>query len=113
VHVDCGEEENHIVELWPQYVEAPLTQARLPVPQLHVVKSPFRYVITPIYKFVLDLERRHTDRQIAVVVPNLVERRWYQRFLHNQRGELLTALLLVKGNQRIAIINVPWYLKTG
>jgi hypothetical protein len=56
------------------------------------------------------LERRNPDRQIAVVVPNLVERRWYQRFLHNQRGELLTALLLLNGNRRIVIVNVPWYL---
>ena len=44
------------------------------------------------------------------MIPELVSRRWYHYFLHNQRGKLLAALLLVKGDRRIVIINVPWYL---
>jgi hypothetical protein len=51
------------------------------------------------------LERQHMDRQIAVVVPNLVERWECQRFLHHQHGEVLTALRLVKGDQRIVAIS--------
>jgi hypothetical protein len=47
---------------------------------------------------------------VAVVIPALVARHWYHNFLHNQRGKLLAALLLIKGDRRIAIINVPWYL---
>ena len=47
----------------------------------------------------------------SMVVPNLVERRWYHRFLHNARGELLTAMLLLNGNRRINIVSVPWYLR--
>jgi hypothetical protein len=68
-------------------------------------------VITPILDYLFELERSHPERQIAVLVPNLVERRWYQRFLHNQRGELLTAMLLLKGNDRIAVVNIPWHLR--
>jgi len=30
--------------------------------------------------------------------------------LHNKRASVLKALLLLKGNQRIVVINVPWYL---
>jgi hypothetical protein len=30
--------------------------------------------------------------------------------LHNQRAQLLKLLLLVGGNQRIMVINIPWYL---
>jgi hypothetical protein len=33
------------------------------------------------------------------------------RRLHNQRGQLLAALLVLKGDRRIVTINVPWYLK--
>ncbi len=76
-----------------------------------VLKSPYRFIVTPILNFVFELERKHTDRQIAVFLPTLVERHWYQHFLHNQYGELLTALLLLKGNKRIVIVNIPWYLK--
>jgi hypothetical protein len=86
--------------------------AGLPVPRLVRLESPYRLVIQPILDYVLAVERDHPDRTVAVVIPQLVERRWYHYFLHNQRGELLAALLLVKGDRRIVIINVPWYLES-
>jgi hypothetical protein len=46
-----------------------------------------------------------------VIVPELVERHWYHYMLHKQQGEVLKALLLLEGDQRIVMINVPWYLK--
>jgi hypothetical protein len=49
-------------------------------------------------------------RQIAVLVPELVVRHWSQNLLHNRRAQLLKLLLLVRGNQRIMVINIPWYL---
>jgi len=30
--------------------------------------------------------------------------------LHNQRAQLLKVLILLRGNQRIIVINIPWYL---
>jgi amino acid transporter len=111
VHVDADEAHGSPADAWRTCVEDPARQAGLPMPRLVVLTSPYRFVMTPILDYVLELEREHPDRQIAVVVPNLVERRWYQRFLHNQHGEVLTALLLLKGDQRIVIINVPWYLQ--
>jgi amino acid transporter len=108
VHVDTGEEPGCLKD-WPRLVEEPARRAGLPVPRLEVVQSPYRFVMAPLLSFILQLERQHSDRQIAVVVPHLVERHWYHRFLHNQRGELLTALLLFRGNQRIVIVNTPWY----
>ena len=80
------------------------------MPKLEVIKSPYRLVITPIYRYILDAEKKFADRKIALIIPTLVEARWYQRMLHNNRAKLLTALLLLRGNRRIVIINVPWYL---
>jgi hypothetical protein len=37
-------------------------------------------------------------------------RHWWQTPLHNQRAQLLKLLLLVRGNQRIVVVNIPWYL---
>jgi len=68
---------------------------------LIILNSQYRYVLTPIVNYVLDLERRHPDREIAIVVPELVEKHWYEYFLHQQHGELLTALLLLEGDNRI------------
>ena len=53
---------------------------------------------------------RNPGRQIAVIVPELVERHWYHYPLHNQRAELLKAFLLLKGSRNIVLINVPWYI---
>jgi amino acid transporter len=111
VHVKQDEGPCELEKKWQQWVRGIETERALPPPELVVLASPYRFVIQPILDYVLELERTHPDRQVAVIVPNLVEQRWYHRFLHNQRGELLTALLLLNGNERISIVNVPWYLK--
>jgi hypothetical protein len=68
-------------------------------------------VISPILDYVLDLERKHPEREVAVLIPEMVERHWYHYLLHNQRAQWLKALLLLKGDQRINVISVPWYLR--
>ena len=96
-------------QTWGRYVEEPAKRAGLAAPRLVVLQSPYRFVINPILDYILELERKNPDRQLAVLIPELVERHWYQYFLHNQRAEWLRALLLAKGNQRIFLVNVPWY----
>jgi hypothetical protein len=59
----------------------------------------------------MTIERKNPDRTIAVLLPELVERKWYQYFLHNQRARILAARLLTQGTHRIVIVNVPWYLR--
>lgn len=112
LHVDSGESKDSLPKKWPSLVEKPAREAGLPAPSLVVLKSPYRFVVEPIVDHILDLEKKNPDRQIAVLVPELVERRWYHFLLHNQRAQLLKALLLLKGNQRIVVIDVPWYLKS-
>ncbi len=109
LHVEC-EGTDEFQNDWDTQVEQAARKAGLPAPQLVVLRSPFRFVVQPIIDHVLALERENKDRTIAVVVPELVEKRWYYGFLHNQRGEILAALLLLKGDRRIVIVNVPWYL---
>jgi hypothetical protein len=33
--------------------------------------------------------------------------------LHNRRSDLLKMILLMRGNRRIVVINIPWYLENG
>jgi amino acid transporter len=110
VHVDSGEDTEHLRRKWPSLVDVPTKRAGLATPQLVVLKSPYRFVIPPILEYVFDLERRHPDREVAVLIPEMVERHWYHYLLHNQRAQWLKALLLLSGNQRINVISVPWYL---
>ena len=111
LHIDSGAECGNLEKTWPDLVEEPARQSGRTPPRLVVIKSPYRVVVGPILSYLRQLERRHPDRHIAVVVSELVERRWYQYLLHNQRAELLTALLMLDGDERIAVVNVPWYMK--
>jgi len=110
VHVECGEETDRLREQWGPLVEAPAGHAGLPVPSLVVLKSPFRFVVRPIAEYVLRLEQEQQTRNVAVLVPHLIESRWFYRLLHNNRSTVLKALLLIKGNQRTAVVDIPWHL---
>ena len=109
LHIKCEKDSGNFLQTWDRDVEGPAKRAGLAAPRLVVLPSPYRFVITPILDYILELERSNPDRQIAVLIPELVERHWYHYFLHNQRAEWLRALLLAKGNQRIMLVNVPWY----
>ena len=110
VHVDTEEECDELQQSWDINVKQPLQQEGREVPELIMLTSPFRYIITPLVTHILRVEREHPGRQIAVLIPELVVRRWWQTPLHNQRAQLLKLLLLVRGNQRIIVINIPWYM---
>jgi amino acid transporter len=114
LHVCSGEPGQHTDELeraWCKMVEIPVTELGLPMPRLEVLQSPYRFVVVPIVDYVMDLERKNPGRDIAVMVPEMVERKWYYQFLHNQRGTVLKGLLYLKGSERIMVINAPWYLR--
>ena len=88
-----------------------LDRSGLPAPELVILKSPYRKVITPILNYIWQLEAKNPKNTIAVLIPQLVESRWYYSFLHNRRAAILRTVLLLKGRNRIVIINVPWNLE--
>jgi hypothetical protein len=77
------------------------------------IQSPFRYVLLPVINYVLEVESQTELRKICVLVPELVVRHWWENLLHNRRGDLLKVMLLMRGNRRIIVINIPWYLDRG
>ena len=109
VHVEC-EWTEQLKKEWQDFVEKPVQEIGLCAPRLAVLPSPFRFVTNPIVDYVLDLQKKDPDRQLAVLIPELVERHWYYYFLHNQRAAALKTMLYVKGSQKIAVVNVPWYI---
>ena len=111
LHIDCEEGAQSLKAKWPALVKAPAEKAGLPPPKLMILRSPYRFVLGPILEYILRLERDHPDRQVAVLIPELVEDHWYNYLLHNQRAQWLKAILLLKGNERIVTVNVPWYLR--
>jgi hypothetical protein len=110
VNVNYGGDKEELSKEWKEIVEDPLRAAGLPVPELKILDSPYRFVINPIVDYALELAKKNPDRQIAVIIPEFVEKHWLSYTLHNQRATWLKAALLLKGNDRIVVINVPWYL---
>jgi hypothetical protein len=39
-------------------------------------------------------------------------RHWWENLMHNQRAQLLKLLLLVKGNQGIVVLDIPWFCRS-
>jgi amino acid transporter len=111
VHVGAEEETTDLKDNWQRLIADPVTKAGGTPPTLEILDSPFRLTLKPILDYVVGMEAKNPGRQIAVVVPELVERHWYHYPLHNQRAELLKALLLIRGSRNIVLINVPWYIK--
>lgn len=111
VHIDCGQGSSILRQEWCRFVEEPTRQAGVAIPQLVVLPSRYRYILSPVVDYVLEAERTCPNQQIAVLIPELVERHWYHHILHNKRAAVLKGLLLLKGNHRIVVINVPWYLE--
>ena len=110
VHVDAEECCDEVLQMWQRNVATPLRESGRTVPELILLSSPYRFVLTPLVDHILQAERDYPGRQIAVLVPELVVKHWWQTPLHNQRAQLLKLLVLMRGNQRIMVINIPWYL---
>jgi amino acid transporter len=110
VHVTGSDEGASIEDVWDQMVLTPIREHSCAVPELVTLSSSYRTVLGPLMDYVLNLEDENPGRKIAVLLPELVVRHWWENLLHNQRVQLLKLLLLVRGNQRIVVVNIPWYL---
>jgi hypothetical protein len=109
-HVACEQQPEGLAHLWEEMVLGPARKAGLPLPELVTLDSPYRLVVAPLIAHVLELSKEHPGRKIVVIVPELVVKHWWENALHNQRSQLLKVLLELKGNQRIVVVNMPWYL---
>jgi len=68
VHVEAENETPVIDQDWDNFVLAPHREQELPLPNLVILKSPYRQVISPIVDYVFRVVDQHPARQIAVVV---------------------------------------------
>jgi amino acid transporter len=109
IHVD-SDDADALGAVWAEMVLEPVREHHMPEPELITVTSTFRTVLSPLMDYVIKLEDDNPGRKIAVLLPELVVKHWWENLLHNQRVQLLKLLLLLKGNQRIVVVNIPWYL---
>ncbi len=107
---DAEEHEREIRAEWSHCVEAPARAAGLAVPALLVRSSPYRNVLGPLLRLIAEEQEREPGRPIAVVLPQLVEGRWWETLLHTHRERRLRRALLQDAGPDLAVIGVPWQL---
>jgi len=111
IHVKNDEGEQPLAPLWQKNVIQPLQRANLPQPTLIQIESPTRRILGPILDQVDALEKANPTRQLLVLLPELIESRWYFYLLHNQRAALLKTMLYLRGARQTVVANIPWYLE--
>ncbi len=111
VHVQTVDGPDSFCDAWDKDIVAPLKAAGRCIPKLITVQSPYRYIVTPIVDYALAVERESETCKVCVLIPELVVQRWWEGILHNRRSDLLKVMLLMRGNRRIVVINIPWYLE--
>jgi hypothetical protein len=107
--------EGHPVEdlraSWDEKVDAPARAAGLRPPELEVLRSRYRQVVDPLLGHVHRLAAANPARFVAVIVPELVEQRWYHYLLFSHTATALKMMLLFRGGPQVVVVNAPWYLR--
>jgi amino acid transporter len=106
-----GPDASELRRKWSRDVEQPAKEAGQKPPQLVLLEAHYRRIEGPLLKLIAAAEKDNRDRQIAVLVPQLVKEHWWQHLLHGHRARRLCSALLRYGGSRVVVINVPWYLE--
>jgi amino acid transporter len=75
---------------------------------LVVLESPYRSLVRPLIRYLDEMDQRHDNDVITVVLPEFVPARWWHNLLHNQTAFLLKGALLFRKNRVVA--DVPYRL---
>ncbi|AWN73743.1 APC family permease [Legionella anisa] len=112
VFIDAEYEDvERLQQLWHELIEMPAKKSDKGLPKLEIIKSPYRRIYKPILNFVDKVRKERKDRLIALIIPELVEPKWYEYLLHNIHATGLRALLFLKRDPNVIVITIPWYLR--
>jgi hypothetical protein len=78
VHVHSDDEEEGLDEVWDDKILSPIKNEGLHEPELVVIPSSYRFIINPLMDYILELEKENPGRKVAVLLPELVVRHWWE-----------------------------------
>jgi amino acid transporter len=94
---------------WRERVENPVRRHLSSTPpRLVLIRSPYRQFFERFLTWLRELTATRPDRQVIVLIPELVQRRWYQ-FVVSHRAMRLKAQLLLRGGPHVSVMSTPWY----
>jgi amino acid transporter len=104
------EETRRLSERWKNEVQDPARKAGVPPPKLVVLQTPYRNFLEPLLAHIEHLKNEFPERVVAVVVPEVLTAHWWQAILHTRKAAKLRSCLIRRGDHRIILIRVPWYV---
>jgi amino acid transporter len=95
---------------WQLLIANPSRKARIAEPKLVILTSPFRQFFTPFVDFISALSAKHPDRDITVVIPDLIMSHWWEGIFHNNRGAVLRAMIRARCSDHVVVISTLFHL---
>ncbi len=108
---DVDKEERALRKQWAAHVEKPAKAAKFPKPpRLVFLSAPYRRIHAPLLKLIKEVKEENPGRTVAVLIPELVKRHWWEYLLSSQQARQLRSAVLDYGGSGVVVIGVPWYL---
>ncbi len=89
-------------------IRVPLAAAGLTPPRLVMVPAPYREIEGPLLELIDKIDAETPGRSVAILIPELVLRHWWERLLHSRRAARLRAALLAHAGPRLMVVASPW-----
>jgi amino acid transporter len=110
-HVTINEPDEESAAQWRDQVQEPVRAAGFPKPEVKVIHSPYRKLAEPFLKYVRAMQKAHPEHQVAVVIPEIVQPRWWEYLLHSHAAKALRSRLLADCHDPIVVIDAPWHTR--
>jgi hypothetical protein len=94
---------------WSDLVENPARKANRPVPKLVLLQSQYRDFVETVLSYTKLIKDENPGKEIAIIVPQLIEPHWYHLIFRNE-AMFLESALLWKGGPKVIVISTPWYM---
>ncbi len=104
-------EEDQVRKLWQDNVEDPVQHAGGALPKLVILQSNFRQYAQPLLAEIDRLHAQFKSRPIAVIIPEVVSRHWWEKLLHVNHASQSRKALRNRGDRRVVVISLPWYIQ--
>jgi amino acid transporter len=76
---------------------------------LVIIESPYRALVTPLMRYIDEVDRQRPNDTITVVLPEFIARHWWEHLLHNQTALRIKASLLFRPGT--VVTSVPYHLE--
>ena len=96
--------QDDLTDRWPQLVEEPLQRARRAPPRLVVLRSDYQQFLAPLVAYIARRVEENRCRQVAVVLPQLVEHPWYHALVPFDLASIVRMELLAHGRSQVVIV---------